>query len=156
MAVEKWVAGAVTSWTTVFGSELNQASFVTGSSIISSTVLTNTAGDMFADVSFSIASLTTISPATLSLFIYPLNQDTTTYGDGQLTTSVLAKTPSASLFAGQFGAPIGTQVVVGTITRVLLPNIGQSFSFAIQNNLGGTIPSTGNAIKWQTYNRSVA
>jgi hypothetical protein len=153
MATEKWIAGAV-SWTACFGSEVN--SCASGSSVLSSSVLTNTAGDMFADVSFALGSMTTLAPNTLSLFLYPLNQDGSTYGDSQLTTSPQAKTPSATLFAGQFSSPIVTTTpLTGFITRIILPTIGESFCFAIQNNLGNAIAASANTIKWQTYNRQV-
>src|SRR5277367_4863474 len=95
MATEKWIAGsgAGLTWTSCFGSEVN--SVVDGNVVLAggSTVATNqiansTSLDVFADVMFALGSWGAVSAtALLALYLYPLNQDAATYGDGRFASS---------------------------------------------------------------------
>lgn len=161
MAIEKWVAGsgAGLTWAdAVAAADLN--ALASGSSTITTTItVTNgTALDIFADFSVALkAGGTTASPNFVGVYLYPLNQDGTTYGDNAVT-SKSAVTPSASYWVGNIIVPTGVtsgNFVYGQINRVLLPP--GSFRWVIQNNLGVALFSDANSIcKYRTYNRDIA
>lgn len=158
MATEKWVAGSgqgLTWGTAVNGADVN--SLANGSSVLSSVAdITNgTALDLFADFSVSLGSITVAAPSYLGVFLFPLNEDGTTYGDGQLASGTgAAKTPGANYWVGNIIAPNGAAAIVGAVTRIILPP--GSFRFVVQNNLGAALASSGNTLKYRTYNRSIA
>jgi hypothetical protein len=154
MATEKWIAGAVATYTAAFGSEINAGSFVNGDSLQSSVVIANATNlDMFMDISVSLASITTAAPNFVGFSIYPLNQDGSTYGDGRFG-SLAAGVPAPQLWVGNIIFPVGTQVCVGTLERIVLPPT--NFVLVLYNQAGATLASSGNVIKYKTYNRSVA
>ena len=135
-----------------------------GGAALSSTVITNGSSlDMLMDVSFS-ASVggTTTSTSRLSLYVLPLNQDGTTYGDGFASSAPVASIGSASLGASSLGGgspPAPAQpslsymvrdckvragvvpggAVVGTFPKFDLPP--GNFRLAIANNLGVPFPA---------------
>lgn len=157
MAVEKWVGGSGVglTWTACFAAaDIN--SLANASSVLSNQgdITNQTALDIFADISFSLGSVTTVAPNKLDFFIYPLNQDGSTYGDNQLTAgSQAAVTPSSSLWVATFICPVGTQALDGICTGLIIPP--GTFRFALQNNAGVTLAASSNTIKYRTYNRSV-
>jgi hypothetical protein len=154
MAIEKWVAGAAASYTAAFGSEINSGSFVNGDSVQSSVVIANgTNLDMFMDISVSLASITTAAPNFVGFSIYPLNQDGSTYGDGRFG-SLAAGVPAPQLWVGNIIFPVGTQACVGTLERIILPPT--NFVLVLYNQTVSTLASSGNVIKYKTYNRSIA
>jgi hypothetical protein len=158
MATEKWIAGSGVgfTWTACFAAADTQ-SLANGSSVLSNQgdITNQTALDIFADLSFNMPSVTTVAPNKLDFFIYPLNQDGSTYGDNQLTVGLQAAvTPSPSLWCGTFILPVGTQALDGIITRIIIPP--GTFRFAMQNNAGVTMSASAPNIKYRTYNRSVA
>jgi hypothetical protein len=158
MSTEKWIAGSGVgyAWTACFASA-DIASLANGSSVLSSQgdITNQTAQDIFADVSFSFPPVTTVAPNKIDLFIYPLNQDGSTYGDNQLTAGTQAAvTPSSSLWCGTFVLPVGTQALDGIIIGIVIPP--GTFRFALQNNAGVTMGSGTCTAKYRTYNRSVA
>ena len=158
MAIEKWISGSGVglTWTAAFGaSDLN--SMPSGSSILSSggAINNGTPLDLFADISISLGSFTPLAPNNISVFIYPLNQDGTTYGDGQLTAGTqAAKTPAAPYWVGNIILTLVAGVQVGTLGGIRLPP--GPFLFVIQNNAGATLASSGNVVKYWTYNLQVA
>lgn len=165
MAVEKWIAGSGVglSWTSLFTSgttlyDLN--TMPNGSSAASSTGAINnaTALDLFADISVSLGSVTAAAPGILSIFLMPLNQDGTTYGDGQFNSSgaQTTKVPQATYWVGNIAFPVtgSGAVQVGTLSGIRLPP--GSFQIVIQNNVGVTLASSSNVVKYWTYNLSVA
>lgn len=160
MATEKWISGSGVglTWTQIFGSSsANVNSLANNSSVLDSTgdITNGTALDIFADLSVTLASVTSVAPAQINVFIYPLNGDATTYGDGQLAAGTgAAKTPAAQLYVGSIQFPIGTQALEGTLQRIALPP--GTFRFVIQSQAGVTLASSGNAVYYRTYNRSVA
>ena len=158
MATEKWVAGAVSTWTDLFGSELN--SLTNQYSVLSSVVFDNTtAMDMFALVSFYVSSMTPSgSGINLQLYRYDLtvssagNADGTVYGDG-LWTSAASGTPNAGWITN---CPLtaATGVVDWTTDLILLkPNKSK---FLLRNNAGVNLPSSGTHISIKTFNRAVS
>lgn len=160
MATERWIGGSGVgfTWTNIFGtSGVNLNSMPTGSAVLDSTgdITNQSALDIFADFSFSFGSITTIAPAYFNLYTYYLNQDSSTYGDGQFTAGTqAAKTPSPSLQVGTFECPVGTGALVGMISGIIIrPG---TFRFALQSVLGATMAASGNTAKYRTYNRQVA
>jgi hypothetical protein len=109
---------------------------------------------MFADFSCSVASV--IVPAGIpfiGVYLIPLNQDGTSYGDGIPGTTGAANTPASSYFIGNIPAPVGTQAVTGMLQRIIIPP--GTFKFAIYNGLGVAFTSSSNTFAYRTYNRSV-
>lgn len=158
MATEKWIAGSgqgLTWGTAVNAADVN--SLPNGSSVLSSVAaITNgTALDIFADFSINLGSVTTVAPNYLGVYLYPLNQDGSTYGDNQYTAGTQSTAvPSPTYWVGNIVVPVGTQVIHGAITRIVMPP--GSFKWLVYNQLGVTIASSSNTIQYRTYNRSVA
>jgi len=159
MATEKWIAGSGQglTWGNAFGAEINAASFNNGNAVLSSVSITNgTALDMFADLSFLAGStVTTVAPAFLGFYLYPLGQDGSTYGDGNLPTSQAAYTPPQTYLIGNMGfRAAASTTIAGVLLRIIIPP--GTFSFGLFNQAGVAIPSSGNVCKYRTYNRSIA
>lgn len=159
MATEKWIAGSGQGLT--YGTAINAAdinSLANGKGVLSSVAdITNgTALDMFADVSYQLGSITAAVPNYISLHIYPLNSDASTYGDNQFPTPGTAVTaaPMPVYWVGNMFFPTGAATIKGTISRIVLPP--GSFRFLIYNQAGVALASSGNTIQYRTYNRSVA
>lgn len=152
-----WTAGNGVgfTWTTAINSA-DMASMATANTVVSSVadIANQTNLDMFIDISASlvISSSTIIAGASLSFWIYALNQDGTTYGDGQFTNgTAAAKTPTF--------APCGTMplvaaasqtALIGYIQQIIIPP--GSFRVAIQNNSGFTLTSGTQTVKYRSYN----
>jgi hypothetical protein len=158
MATEKWIAGSgqgLTYGTAINSSDL--ASLANGSSVLSSLAdITNgTSLDIFADISINFPSITVAAPAYFGIYLYPLNQDGSTYGDNQLSSgSQAAKTPSQNYFVGSILVPTGAGAVNGTLRGIILPP--GSFRFVGFNQLGAALTSGTQTCKYRTYNRAVA
>ena len=155
MATEKWVAGSGQglTWGAAFSTETN--SIVNGNAILSATSITNgTALDLFADVSYKAGgTATTAAPNYLGLYLYPLNNDASTYGDGRFGSSAAGPPPSCYYVGSiQFAAAAST-TIAGVFTRIILPP--GTFKFVLYNQSGATL-ATSNTINYRTYNRSVA
>lgn len=157
MATEKWItgSGAGFTWTTCFPSaDLN--SMVNGNSVLSSTgdITNQTALDIFADISISLGSVASVAPNFIGVYLFPLNQDGTTYGDGQFTAGTQSTaTPGSNYYKGSIVVPVGTQVLVGQLDGIILPP--GTFRFLLQNNAGVTLAASANVVKYRTYNRSI-
>ncbi len=142
------------AWAAIFTTSGNQASFASGNSVISDNAVTNTNGDTYADIS-SISAMTPAAPFVLAFFVLPLNQDGTTYGDNQIGTTAVAKTPPATLYGSEFQAPaVSSAAFTGYCPRIWLPPKGVQYVFGMQNLLGANLPSSGNMFKYFTYDLS--
>jgi hypothetical protein len=142
------------TWTTLINTA-DLATMPNGSTVLSSVadIANQTNQDMFMDISFSqaIASSTIVAGANLAFWLFYLNQDGTTYGDGQFVAGTQkAQTPSFTA-AGQFSLFAGAAqtTLVGMITQI--PIIPGSFRVAEQNNSGFTFSGT-QTVKYRTYN----
>jgi hypothetical protein len=128
-------------------------SIASGNSILSDLALTNTNGDIFCDVSFNLASASFLAPNFIGIFIYPLNKDTSTYGDGRFGTS------AAGIPSGYPGISVGitptTAAQSGTVSRLLLPAKGCGYKFVLYNGGGVTFASSANTCQYRSYNRAV-
>jgi hypothetical protein len=155
-----WVAGngQGLSWGTLINSA-DLASLPNGSSVLSSVsdILNGTNLDQFMDISavLAISSSTIAAGACLTFWLYALQEDGSTYGDGQLTGGAqAAKTPAF--------APIGTMPLVAAASQTALVGFIQgivippgSFRVAMQNNSGFTLTSGTQTVKYRTYNQNL-
>jgi hypothetical protein len=155
MATEKWVAGTLVglTWASAFtGTTLN--SIASGNAILSDLALDNsTALDVFADISIALASAAFTASPFVGVYLYPLNKDGTTYGDGRFGTSA-AGPPGASYYVGRIPLVAATSVQEGTLRRIILPPGG--FKFVLHNQGGIAFAASGNTCSYRTYNRAVA
>lgn len=159
MSTIKLVAGAQSGFASVMTTELN--SLVTGNAVIGSTAIAN-ATNLDLEIEFSFTTGGSITPTGspfVGLYLYPLNGDGTTYGDGRFG-STAAGPPPSNYYAGFCGLPASAATQTGTFgwpglgTRILLPT--GSFKPVFYNATGVTLSSSGNILYYRTTNRSVA
>lgn len=153
MATEKWIAGSGVgfTWTTLMSTELN--SLALGNAVLGGTAVTNqTALDIFCDFSLVLASAAFVAPNFVGLYLYGLNDDNSSFGDSRFGTAAAGPPPS-NYSVGSIGIVAATQAQTGTLLRVVMPPgtwkpvvYNQSFAFA----------SSGNTLKYRSYNRSIA
>jgi hypothetical protein len=155
MATEKWIAGSGVglTWTNAYtGTTLN--SIASGNAILSDVQIDNsTALDVFADLSIALASAAFTASPFVGVYLYPLNKDGTTYGDGRFGTSA-AGPPGASYYVGRIPLVAATQAQNGTLRRIVLPP--GAFKFVLHNQGGIAFAATANTCQYRTYNRAVA
>lgn len=159
MASAKLIYGTTTgsTWTDAGFTASDFNSRANGSVVVAATALDNdSALDLGAEVSFSFeVGGTTTTASRFDLYILPLNQDGTTYGDGQSTGTTV---PALTYLAGTCYVRTGvtaTNAVVGTFPAVALP--AADFKFAIVNNAGAALDSTAAAaVKYRTVNLNLA
>jgi hypothetical protein len=152
-----WTAGngVGLTWTTAINSA-DMASMATANTVVSSVadIANGTNLDMFMDLSASlvISSSTIVAGANLAFWIYALNQDGTTYGDGQFTNGTAAsKTPTfAPCAVMPLVAAASQTALLGFAQQIIIPP--GSFRIAIQNNSGFTLTSGTQTVKYRTYN----
>lgn len=152
-----WTAGngVGLTWTTLINSA-DLASMPTGDTVLSSVADIANGGtnlDMFMDISaiLAISSSAVAAGANLAFWLYGLQEDGTTYGDGQLASGTQAAvTPS---FAPCAVMPLPTATITklaGFSQQIIIPP--GSFRVAMQNNSGFTLTSGTQAVKYRTYN----
>jgi len=155
MATEKWIggSGAGLTWTNAFAAATLD-SIVNGNAIMSAINIDNSAAlDLFADFSMNLGSVAVVAPNYIGVYLYPLNKDGTTYGDGRFGSSA-AGPPASGYWVGNIIVPTGTAANEGTVRGIILPP-GQ-FKFVVYNQLGVTMAgSGGNTAQYRTYNRQV-
>lgn len=150
-ATQKWVAGAVSSYTNICSTELN--SLASGNALLCSTAVANQTNlDLFVLFSINFGSITSGagSPA-ITISLYPLNQDASTYGDG-LFGSAAAGPPNVISCTIPVPASV-TGAIVGTGScGIPIPLTPTSFKVVVWNNAGANLASSGNTVKYQTVN----
>lgn len=158
MSSERWIAGIGTpsyAWANAFNAaDIN--SLAANSSVLSSVadIPNDTNADIYCDLSIALGSITPVAPNSLAFFIYPLNQDGTTYGDSALTPGTkTATTPASQNWVGTIQVPAAVGAWTGYYPRIILPP--GKFRFAVQNLLGVTMSGGSNVIKYITYNRQL-
>ena len=154
-----WTAGngAGLTWATAINSS-DLASMATAHAVLSTVadIANGTALDQFMDISFSllIASSTIGAGATINFYIYALNQDGTTYGDGQLTAGSQSAATSAvpPCFAWTVPAVAATTTIVGDSCNspIVLPP--GSFRIAMQSLIGFSLTAGTQTVRYRTYN----
>lgn len=146
--------GAGFTWATAINTA-DLASMATGSTVVSSVadIANQTALDLFMDVSVrcAIASNTIAAGANLALFLYPLLDDSTTYGDGQFTNGTqAAKTPSFPPIATiPLYAAASQTTLVGAALGIIIPP--GSFRLGLQNNSGFAFTAGTQTVKYRSY-----
>lgn len=159
MSTIKLVAGAQSTFTSLMTTELN--SIVTGNAILGSTTVAN-ATNLDLEIEFSWTSGGSLTPTGtpfVAVYMYPLNGDGSTYGDGRFGSSA-AGPPPANYYAGYCGLPAAAGTQTGTFgipfvgSKILLPN--GTFKPVFYNFTGVTLTSSGNILYYRTINRSVA
>jgi hypothetical protein len=131
-------------------------SLASGSVVVASSAITQTTAlDLYADVSFVLTvGGTTTATSYMTLYILPLNQDGTTYGDGVANGSTL---PVATYQASTVGVKSGVtsgNTITGTFRGVVLPP--GNWKFAVSNNLGVALNATAAAaMSYRTYNENL-
>lgn len=159
MSTIKLVGGAQTTFASLMTTELN--SLVTGNAVLGSTSIANgTNLDLEIEFSFTTGgSITPTGSPFVAIYIYPLNGDGTTYGDGRFGTTAAGPPPS-NYYQGFCGVPAAAGTQTGTFgipflgTRILLPQ--GTFKPVFYNLTGVTLSSSGNIVYYRTTNRSVA
>ena len=153
MATEKWIAGSLVGLTWANAYTTQPVSIVNGNAILSDLVIDNsTALDVFADFSMNLGSVAVVAPNYIGVYLYPFNQDGSTYGDGRFGSSA-AGPPASPYWVGNIVVPTGTAANEGTVRGIILPP-GQ-FKWVIYNQLGVTMAGSANTAKYRTYNRQV-
>lgn len=128
MPTIKLVAGATSTFTSLMSTDLN--TLVTGNAVLGSNSVANaTNHDIYAEFSFTTGgSITPTGSPFVALYLYPLNGDTTTYGDGRFGTSAAGPPPSSYLrgvagIPAAAGTQTGTFAIPGGGTLIRLPVI---------------------------------
>jgi len=151
----KLTAGAISSWTAAFGTEIN--SLANGKAVLSSIDIDNsTANDMWLNINIqlSIASTTLTAGAICSVYPAWKNQDGTTYGDNQITTTPATVSPGmqpaliasptiTTVATTKFAAMGRIPLLQGQILRLILYN-GLLPSTALAASPGNVYVSTTN------------
>lgn len=156
MATEKWIAGSGQglTWSSALNStELNSLAN-TDAVLIATQIDNSSALDIFADVCFILGSVTSTGSPVIGIYLYPLLEDGSTYGDGRGTGSGSAFIPPAAYWCGNAALPAGTQALTGIVSRIILPPA--KFKFLLYNSAGVALASSGNSVFYRTYNRAIA
>jgi hypothetical protein len=153
-----WIAGRGPglTWTTAGFTAANFNSLANGSVVVASTALVNgTNLDLYADVSFVLTvGGTTTTSSYFALYLLPLNQDGTTYGDNTANGATPPSTSYQVASAGVLSGVASGSTVVGMFRGILLPP--GSYKFAITNNLGVALNATASAtVNYRTYNENL-
>lgn len=159
MSTIKLVAGAQSGFASLMTTELN--SLASGNAVLGSTAIANATNlDLEIEFSFTTGgSVTGTGSPFVAVYMYPLNGDGSTYGDGRFG-SAAAGPPPSNYYAGYCGLPASAVTQTGTFgipfvgSRILLPN--GSFKPVFYNVIGNTMTSSGNILYYRTTNRSVA
>lgn len=149
------IAGTVSAYTSCGFTATDFNSLANGSQAVMPTgaAIDNTANlDDYMDVSFILTvGGTTTTSSYLSLYLLPLNQDATTYGDNTTTGSTVTS-PSYWMTNAFIKTGITTgNTVVGTFPTIWLPR--KKFILGIQNNLGVALNAAAAAtVQYNTTN----
>ncbi len=127
-----------------------QASIGAIAAILSDLAISNQTGlDKYMDVSIALASAVfTGSGINVSLHLYPLNADGSTYGDGKFGTS--AAGPCAYPPVAVIPLVAATQAQTGSAVGIVIPP--GTFKLVLANNGGVALAASGNTCKYRTYN----
>lgn len=145
-----------TTWTDAGFTASDFNSRANGSVVVASTAIDqDTNLDLDVEVSFSIeVGGTTATTSRFHLYILPLNQDATTYGDGAATGTTAPADTYWVASCGVKPSVTSGNAVTGTFPRVPMP--GADFKFAIVNSMGAALDSTAAAVvKYRTINRNL-
>lgn len=132
------VAGAVANYTSCgfVATDFNSLGYLSTILMPTSAAIDNTVNlDNYMDVSFSlVVGGTTTAGSFFSLYLLPLNQDATTYGDGLSSPSITSPGASYWMTNAFVRAVTSGTALVGTFPTIWLPR--KKFILGITNNLG--------------------
>lgn len=154
-SITKWVIDTAYTAATFTAGDLN--SLASGGAALSSAAITNTTNlDQMMDVSFVVTvGGTTLASSYVTVYVLPLNQDGSTYGDGYASST--STQPSFNYAAGSAGVKIGVtsgSTVTGTVQFISIPP--GNFKIAFANNLQVALGSTAAlTLKYVTYNNNL-
>lgn len=146
-----WSAGAGVGFTwsdTTTTASLN--SLANGSCLLGTVAIANqTALDKYMDLSVVLASAAfTGTGINISVHLYPLNDDGSSYGDGKFGSA--AAGPCTYPLAAFIPLVAATQAQTGSATGIVIPP--GTFKVVICNNGGVNLAASGNTLKYRTYN----
>lgn len=146
-----WAADV--GWTTVTFTASDFNSQPSGGGGLSSAI-TLTNQDQYMDVSFVVTvGGTTIPGGFMSIFVLPLNQDGTTWGDGYASSTTTQ--PAGQYGQGSVQPKIGVtsgNTIVGQFQFIPVPSDG-AFKLALGDNLSIALGTTAAlTCKYRTYN----
>ena len=145
-----------TTWTDAGFTASDFNSRADGSVVVAATALDNDSGlDLEIEVSFTFeVGGTTTATSYFALYILPLDQGGTIYGDDAATGTTI---PASSYWVTSSGVKTGItsgSKVYGTFPRVPLP--AADFKLAIVNKMGAALDATAAAtVKYRTVNRNL-
>lgn len=158
MALLKLISGAQPTWASLMTTELN--SLASSTAILGTTTIVN-ANNLDLEIEFSFTTGGSITPSGspfVSVSIYPLNGDGTTYGDARFGSAAAGPAP-ANYSAAFAGVPAAAGTQVGTFgvpfmgSRLPLPT--GTFKPVFYNLTGVTLSSSGNILYYRTTNRQI-
>lgn len=146
-----WSAGFGVGFTwsdTTTTASLN--SLASGSCLLGTVAIANqTALDKYMDLTVILASAAfTGTGINISVHLYPLNGDGSTYGDGKFAAA--AAGPCAYPPAAVIPLVAATQAQTGSATGIVIPP--GTFKVVICNNGGVALAASGNTLQYRTYN----
>lgn len=148
----RWIID--TNWTAATFTATNLNSLASGGGALSTAAITNgTTLDVYMDVSWVVTvGGTTLVSSLMTIYLLPLNQDGTTYGDGYASSTTTQ--PAAQYAIGSVAPKVGVasgSTVTGMVRNCLL--LPGDFKLAFGNNLGVTLAATAAlTLKYRTYN----
>lgn len=150
--LDKW--NAPSAWTAVTFTAGDLNSLATGGGALGTTVIANgTNFDKYLDVSFVVTmGGTTVAGSYFTVYLLPLNQDGSTYGDGYASSTTTQ--PAIGYSAGAINVKVGVtsgSTVTGT---VLFGNMAPGdYKVAFGNNSQVALNATAAlTLKFRTYN----
>ena len=149
------IGSSTSAWQSAGFTATDFNTLANGSFVVAASAITQSSNlDDFLDVSFSlVVGGTTVAASFLSLYLFPLNQDGTTYGDATATGSAL---PAPSYWQTNAFATIGItsgNAIVGSFPRVFIGDLASDFKLGIVNNLGVALNASAAAVvKYLTIN----
>ena len=141
------------AWTSISFTAGDLNSLASGGGALGSTVISNSSGlDLYVDVSLIVTvGGTTVAASYLSLFLLPLQQDGSTYGDGYASSS--SSQPVLSYLGQTCNVKVG--VTSGNTVQAMfqqMPMVPGDYKVALGNNLSVALNSTASlTLKYRTY-----
>jgi hypothetical protein len=159
MTTELWKIGSVPSYVDVgLGTKIN--SLVNLNAVVcsnTSTPLQASGGDIYMDISFVLGSITAGGGApSVDWFLFAQNEDGS-FGDGRAWTTAggITAQPPTEYQIWSSSYPASTAIILtGTIREVRVPPL-TPFYLVIYNQSGANLASSGNAVQYKFYNRSM-
>lgn len=148
---ERWKAGAGVGFTwTDATTTASLNSLANGSCLLGTVSIANqTALDKYMDVDVVLASAAfTGAGINISVHLYPLSSDASTYGDGKFGSA--AAGPCAYPPVAVIPLVAATQAQTGQVTGIVIPP--GTYRLVICNNGGVALAASGNTLKYRTYN----